>query len=289
MPNANDATIVKDAPVANDHPMPTMRPLTLLFTCAVCVAALPVFAAPPPTVFIEQMTSPELAAAIRGGKTTIIVPIGGTEQNGPHMTLGKHNRRVEALSGKIAIALGNALVAPVIAYVPEGALAPPTGHMRFAGTITVPASVYRQVLEAAARSFKVHGFHDIVFLGDHGDYQSDDRTVATALSREWAATPIRVHAIREYYEVASTWFAQQLTARGFTEAEIGRHAGLPDTALTLALAPGQVRSDLLRNALPPGSGVIGDPRRATAELGQIGVDAIVAQTVAAIQKATRRP
>jgi len=266
-----------------------MRTLKFLFACATFATALPVLAAAPATVFIEQMTSPEVAAAIRGGKTTIIVPIGGTEQNGPHMALGKHNRRVEALSGKIAAALGNALVAPVIAYVPEGALAPPTGHMRYPGTITVPAGAYRQILEAAARSFKLHGFHDIVFLGDHGDYQGDNRTVATALSREWAATPVRVHAIREYYDVSSTWFSQQLAARGFTEAEIGRHAGLPDTALTLALAPDQVRGDLMRSAPPSGSGVIGDPRRATAELGQIGVDAIVAQTVAAIQKATRRP
>ena len=73
---------------------------------------------------------------IVAGKTTVIVPIGGTEQNGPHMVLGKHNVRVKALAGKIAQALGNALVAPVVAYVPEGSIEPPTAHMRFPGTIT---------------------------------------------------------------------------------------------------------------------------------------------------------
>lgn len=270
--------------------MPTMRPLKFLLAGATLAAALAVFAATPATVFIEQMTSPEVAAAIQGGKTTIIVPIGGTEQNGPHMALGKHNRRVAMLAEKIAVKLGNALVAPVIAYVPEGSLAPPSGHMRFPGTITVPAGAYRQILEAAARSFKLHGFRDIVFLGDSGDYQGDNRTVAVALSREWATTPVRVHAIREYYDVPTAWFAQQLATRGFTAAEIGRHAGLPDTSLTLALAPDLVRGDLLRgNAPPPTSGVNGDPRRASAELGQLAVDAIVAQTVAAIQKATHRP
>ena len=96
----------------------------------------------------------------------MIVPIGGTEQNGPHMTLGKHNVRVKALSEKIARALGNAVVAPVIAYVPEGSVEPPTGHMRYPGTITVPPDVYRKVLESAARSFRLAGFRDIVFLGD---------------------------------------------------------------------------------------------------------------------------
>src|SRR5436309_13745328 len=92
----------------------------------------------PDTIFLEEVTWTELRDLIRSGKTTIIVPIGGTEQNGPDMALGKHNVRVKLLSEKIALGLGNALVAPVIAYVPEGSVSPPTAHMRFPGTITVP-------------------------------------------------------------------------------------------------------------------------------------------------------
>src|SRR5438874_3443400 len=111
------------------------------------------------TVFLEELSWTELRDQIRSGKTTVIVPIGGTEQNGPHMALGKHNVRVRYLSEKIARVLGNALVAPVIAYVPEGALAPPTGHMRFPGTITVPEEAFDKMLEYAARSFKLAGFH----------------------------------------------------------------------------------------------------------------------------------
>src|SRR6476660_9844880 len=110
------------------------------------------------TVFLEELTWTELRDLIRSGKTTIIIPIGGTEQNGPHMALGKHNLRVRYLSEKIARALGDALVAPVIAYVPEGAVSPPTAHMRFPGTITVPDQAFQQVLEYAARSFKLAGF-----------------------------------------------------------------------------------------------------------------------------------
>src|SRR6516165_11875895 len=90
------------------------------------------------SVFLEELTWTELRDLVSSGKTTIIVPIGGTEQNGPHMALGKHNRRVQVLSEKIARVLGNTLVAPVIAYVPEGGINPPTEHMRFPGTITVP-------------------------------------------------------------------------------------------------------------------------------------------------------
>ena len=174
---------------------------------------------------------------IESGKTTIIVPIGGTEQNGPHMALGKHNRRVHLLSEKIARALGNALVAPVIAYVPEGGFNPPTAHMKFPGTITVPEETFEKVLEYAARSFKLAGFRDIVFLGDHGGYQQDEKAVADRLDREWAATPVRVHAIEEYYRASETEFAQLLKSKGYREEEIGTHAGLADTSLMLAVDP----------------------------------------------------
>jgi creatinine amidohydrolase/Fe(II)-dependent formamide hydrolase-like protein len=241
----------------------------------------------PATVFLEELTSPELAAQIRAGKSTLIVPIGGTEQNGPHMALGKHNFRAKALAEKIAIALANAIVAPVIAYVPEGAVNPPTGHMRYPGTITVPGDTYRKVLESAARSFRLAGFRDIVLLGDSGEYQKDDLAVAQQLNREWAASNVRVHAVRDYYRVSTVWFTEALKGRGYSEAEIGIHAGLADTSLMLAIDPRMVRSDLMQPAsgqkgLP---GVTGDPRRASAELGKLAVDAIVAQTVAAIRAA----
>ena len=120
-------------------------------------------------VLIDELTSPELQDRIRGGTTTVIIPIGATEQNGPHMVLGKHNVRAQALSVKIAQVLGNALVAPVVSYVPEGSIDPPTAHMRFPGTITVPDAVFEKLIESAARSFRLHGFRDIVLLGDHGD------------------------------------------------------------------------------------------------------------------------
>ena len=90
----------------------------------------------PNTVFLEELTWTEVRDAIGAGSTTIIIPTGGTEQNGPHMVLGKHNFLVKHKAEAVARRLGNALVAPVVAYVPEGDLAPLTGHMRFPGTET---------------------------------------------------------------------------------------------------------------------------------------------------------
>jgi creatinine amidohydrolase/Fe(II)-dependent formamide hydrolase-like protein len=266
------------------------HPLLRLLLAAVLTASAAALAQPPASVFLEDLTSPELAAAVRAGKTTILVPIGGTEQNGPHMVLGKHNVRAKVLAGRIAHELGDALVAPVIAYVPEGRVNPPTGHMRYPGTITVPAEVYRKVLESAARSFRLAGFRDIVFLGDHGDYQKDNEIVARRLDREWASTPVRVYAIVEYYRAATDGFAKTLKARGYGDAEIGLHAGLADTSLALAVDPGLVRPEQQQSAsgAMAQSGVSGDPRRATAELGKPGIDAIVTQSVAAIRAAAVR-
>ena len=86
---------------------------------------------------------------------------------------------------------------------------------------------------------------------------------------------------------------ESTTGVTFGDDEIGTHAGLADTSLALAIDPRLVRRDFLRSARAPGvdrasEGVTGDPRRASAELGQVGVDAIVAQTVDAIKRAMAR-
>jgi creatinine amidohydrolase/Fe(II)-dependent formamide hydrolase-like protein len=259
--------------------------LSRALACVLLIAApFVVRADAPPSVFLEDLTSPELAARIRAGATTVIIPIGGTEQNGAHMSLGKHNVRVKLLSERIARSLGNALVAPVVAYVPEGGVNPPTAHMRYPGTITVPTDVYRGVIESAARSLRLAGFRDIVLLGDHGDYQKDSAAVAAKLDKEWAASPVRVHAIGEYYRAATSEFSESLRKQGFSDKEIGLHAGLSDTSLMLAVDPKVVRTDRMQKS----EGVTGDPQRATAQLGQAAADAIVLQTVAAIRAATQR-
>lgn len=264
-----------------------MRLLMLLLVPAMALST-PAAAPRPEGVFLEEMTSPELRDRINRGATTVLVPIGGTEQNGPHMVLGKHNVRVRILAGHIAQKLGNAVVAPVLAYVPEGSIHPPTAHMRFTGTISIPEATFESVLEGAARSLRQHGFRDIVFLGDHGGYQNNQVRVATRLNREWGADPgVRVHALPEYYAAAQTPFAAILKAKGHTPFEIGTHAGLADTALSLALDPSLVRRQELSAKVSQTDGVYGDPRRATAEDGQLGGEAIVNASVTAIRNAIR--
>jgi len=241
------------------------------------------------SVFLEELTSIEVRDLVRAGTTTVLIPTGGTEQNGPHMALGKHNAVMRWAAEQIARRLTGALVAPVLAYVPEGAVDPPTGHMRFPGTLTLPPADFQRLVEHAARSLRAAGFRDVVLIGDSGDNQAPLRAAAARLNREWAAGPARAHFVSDYYTAGAdprgpfqTW----LRAQGEAPSAIGTHAGLADTSMLLAVDPRMIRTDRLAAA---GSepGVAGDPARATAAYGRRGmemrVDAAVAQIRALIE------
>ena len=243
------------------------------------------------SVFLEELTSPELRTRIAEGTRTVLVPIGGTEQSGPHIALGKHNVRVKYLAGEIARRLGNAVVAPVLSYVPEGSIFPPGAHMRFSGTISISDATFEAILEATARSFRQHGFTDIVFLGDHGGYQKAEQAAASAINHEWAADPrARAHALSAYYEASQAPYIHWLRSKGYSDAEIGMHAGLSDTSLMMAVDPTMVRPSLFAKGAMggPAQGVYGDPTRSSVALGQAGLQLIIDQSVQAIQSAVQQ-
>jgi len=220
-----------------------------------------------PSAFLDDLTWLEVRASIAAGSTLVIVPTGGTEQNGPHMVLGKHQHIVRHAAGQIARRLGNALVAPVISYVPEGDVDPPSGHMQYAGTISIPARVFEAVLEHTARSLKAHGFKLICFLGDSGGNQKSQQRIAERLNREWRGSDVRVLHVGDYYEKNTQ--LEWLKERGESDQSIGFHAGIRDTSELLFVHPDGVRRDLLK---PMSSwketGADGDPSQASAERGR---------------------
>ena len=125
--------------------------LVVLFAASVLVARsgplAPESAAPRPiealdTVFVEEMTWMEVRDAVKAGKTTVIVATGGVEQNGPYLATGKHDYILRATTEAIARKLGNALVAPIVPFVPEGDIDPPTEHMKYPGTISLTEDTY---------------------------------------------------------------------------------------------------------------------------------------------------
>lgn len=234
----------------------------------------------PDTVFVEELTWTEVGARVRAGTKSVIVATGGTEQNGPHMVLGKHNFIIRAAAERIARELGGTLVAPVVAYVPEGGLDPPTGHMRYPGAITLPEEHFRALLESAARGFALHGFENVIFIGDSGGNQRGMEAVAGALNAEWeaAGSPARVLYIAEYYR--ANGFREWLAEQGLDEETIGRHAGVSDTSQLWFVAPEMIRQEArVRDGGFEDSGVSGDPALASPEFGETGLRLKVETTV----------
>jgi len=247
------------------------------------LVAAPALAQFPETVFLEELTWTEVRDAIQSGVTTVIIPTAGTEQNGPHMVLGKHRFIVNHAADLIARRLGNAIVAPVVTYVPEGDLDPPSGHMRYAGSITLPSELFVGLLEYAARSLAVHGFTDIVLIGDSGGNQRGMEEVATLLNEEWAASDTRVHFVGDYY--SGHGFREWLQSEGETEDTIGGHAGISDTSQLLHVAPEHVRLEKRADRGGfDGSGVSGDPTRASAERGRRGIEMKIDAAVRQIEE-----
>lgn len=223
----------------------------------------------PDTVFIDELTWEETRDALKAGRRTVIIPTGGTEKNGYHMVLGKHNFVVAHAADLMARRLGNALVAPVIQYVPEG-----DPDRQVPGAISLPSPAYDQLLDAAARSLQAHGFTDILFIGDSGGNQGGMTAVATALSAEWKDRGVRVYALTDYYNVGRDHYrAWMLAAFGYGDDVVGSHAGISDTSQMLYVHPTGIRQDrIMAWGGAKDSGVTGDPVKATADIGRMGIE-----------------
>jgi creatinine amidohydrolase/Fe(II)-dependent formamide hydrolase-like protein len=224
---------------------------------------------PPDTVFIDELTWEETRDLMKAGKTTVIIPTGGTEKNGYHMTLGKHNVIVTHSANLMARRLKNALVAPTIQYVPEG-----NPDRQNPGCISLPSPAYDQLLDAAARSLKAHGFKEIIFIGDSGGNQSGLTSVATALNEAWKGQDVKVFALTDYYNLGrDNYRAWMEAAFGYDDQTVGSHAGISDTSQLLHVRPSMVRKDQIKPwGGPADSGVSGDPMKATAEIGRMGIE-----------------
>ena len=235
------------------------------------------------TVWIEQLTWMEVRDAIRAGKTTVIIPTGGVEQNGPYLVTGKHNVILRATAEATARKLGDALVAPIVPFVPEGSIEPPSDAMVYPGTIGVEAATFQALLTDIARSFKEHGFKHIVFIGDSGGNQQGMKLVAETLDKVWSGSGTRAFTVPEYYD----WPSRQrwLAARGYRETDQGIHDELSAEAIMLSVDPVSVR---MKERVAAGkfsvNGVALAPVDRTVKLGKALVDHIAEVTAQAIRK-----
>ena len=208
-----------------------------VYNCADTPNPLP----PPDTVWIEEMTWMDVRDAIAAGKTTAIVPTGGVEPNGPWLALGKHNYVLRATCDAIARRLGDAVCTPIIKLVPEGAIEPPSGHMRSPGTLSLRQETFEAVLTDVAHSLKMHRFRNIIFIGDSGGNQGGQRAVAETLNARWGGDPVVAH-VQEYYDYASA--ARYMATRGVDASEAdGLHDDPIVTLIMFFADPRSVRYD----------------------------------------------
>ena len=262
------------------------RPVLILLALMIAGARLDAQPAAPPRtlpVFIDELTWMEIRDRMLAGTKTVIIGTAGQEQKGPHMVTGEHKYVLQHTTERIARTLGDALVAPIITYVPEGSWETPLrGHMAKAGTITLPEDRFIELLVHAAKSLRAGGFTTVILIGDSGGNQNGLKAAADQLNAAWKDTGGRALFIGDYYTKSSADIRTYLGSLGFPLETIGSHAGMVDTSELLFVNPSLVRRDRLApNGGSPDSGVSGDPTKATAALGkalvQIKIDNALAQ------------
>jgi creatinine amidohydrolase len=239
------------------------------------------------SVFIEELTWMEIRDALKAGKTTILVPTGGVEQNGPYLATGKHNYILRATTESIARKLGSALVAPIVPFVPEGNIEPASLHMKYPGTISLTEETYRRLLIDICASFHSHGFAHIVLIGDSGGNQEGMKAVAAELNRKWAGGMSRVHFIPEYYDYPGV--DKWLDSQGIRQTAEGYHDDFAITAQMMVVDPATVR---MKERIAAGkfriNGIELAPAAKTIEWGRKIVDYRAGITVDAIRRAVNR-
>jgi len=245
------------------------------------VAPRPIEAAD--TVWIEEMTWMEVRDAIADGKTTAIVSTGGVEQNGPYLATGKHNYVLQGACEGIARELGNALCAPIIKLVPEGDIEPPSGHMRYPGTLSLQQATFEAVLEDVGSSLRAHGFEHVVFIGDSGGNQQGMETVATRLAYRWDGG---AHYIPEFYRYREV-FEYMDSELGISEpTNDGLHDDFVITSIMMTVAPTAVRYEQRVAAVRATiNGLSIEPLEETVAIGEKLLQFRVDRTVAAIRDA----
>lgn len=213
--------------------------------------------------------------------TVVILPIGSTEQHGPHLPVEVDSRlaaEVATRAARIVVARQPVLVLPTL-WV---SLA--EHHMNFGGTLTLDFATFRAVIRCIVSSLSRQGFRRILLLNGHGGNVAALTVIVDELSREFD-TPL---AAVTYWEAASAEFATLLEGQ-----QNLRHACEAETSMMLSITPAVVDVEAARRVEAPAdglapvggivrsrrmeewsaSGVVGTPALANAQKGALLLDA----------------
>lgn len=230
----------------------------------------PTMAGRPPAASVElaHMTTAELRDRLGKGCPIALVYNGGMDETGPHVALGKHIFRANTYGKAIARRLGDAILAPVIPFAPNGL---PSADLP--GEIALRPATFVAVNEDLVRSLVGGGFRRVAILPEHGVGLADLKDLAERLDAEFRPSNVRIFYADDVYSLARREIEQEIKASGHVA---GGHGGLWDTAETMAVDRAAVRpklfalgtTDMDGNGPTNAAGFSGDPRGATAALGR---------------------
>ncbi|HVR69805.1 MAG TPA: creatininase family protein [Vicinamibacteria bacterium] len=190
----------------------------------------------PPTVFLGEMTNAEVEEFLKT-RHTVIVPVGSTEQHGPHLALTADVLIPQEVARRVAPKVG-AVVAPPLSY----ALSYP--HVGFKGLVHIRIPTFMALVEDLAAAFAHVGFKRVVFLNGHYDntyaIAYACANAADRLPREVKAFPIN------YWDGIPPEVASQ-----YMSLEKGLHANAAETAAVMAINPDLVDMDKANAEFPP--------------------------------------
>ena len=191
----------------------------------------------PETVFLGEMTSPEVETFLKGGQT-VIVPTGSTEQHGPHGPLLTDTLIPQEIARRVAPEV-KALVAPPINY----SLSYP--HVGFTGLVHIRVPTFMSLIEDLCASLASIGFKRIVFLNGHYD-----NTYAIA----YACATARANGLPDDVVAFPINYWDGITADESAEffgPTTGLHANRGETSAVLAINPALVDLDNANAEMPP--------------------------------------
>jgi creatinine amidohydrolase len=240
-------------------------------------------------VELDLMTWPEVKAEQEGGRDTVVVAFGATEQHGPHMPLATDALLGDHLARMVAEHL-DAFVAPTVR------IGCSEHHLAFPGTLSISEGTFAGIVADLVRSLARGGFGRVVMLPTHG---GNFGPLASALER---LGPVPNLEIRALTDLGALFTIARLGAEehGVPLGEGGVHAGEWETSMLMAIHPGLVHADrgeagytgdpeaAVGAIFGAGvhtvaqNGVIGDPARASAEHGARYWDEVLRVTLAAI-------
>ncbi len=253
----------------------------------------------PATVFLGEMTNPEVETFLQSHHT-VIIPTGATEQHGPHAPLATDVLIPQEIARRIAPEIG-ALVAPPISY----ALSYP--HVGFTGLVHIRIPTFMALVEDLCVSFATAGFKRIVFLNGHYD-NTYAIAYACANAAEKFAKDVKAFPIN-YWDGLTAEESSE-----FSGLKNGLHANAAETSAILAIDPRLVDLERANAEFPPfpaytvnmapvhtaffftspgsvhwatKSGTWGDARGSTAEIGERYIRAGVRSTVAVLDNIER--